>query len=424
MISAKGYVQALGFSTLHVSFTPAHEAYSPLPQVINAPDPYADFELVMLYQLVNGEESTAALPSSLSTAALDVVQWLLDNSTNGTLTVDTAASNSAASIAFSDNEYGIVLGTCRQDSANHVLPEKLTLTVGDDTLELWLLGSALEAQYTPRVYRVVPIIPTTDDMVVSSKAGLQSLASSYLANPYPAISTLMAAAPATGVVPLSTIWHNKDIESETLDLTFTMLVYGPGSPLVDEQRDALRNFLLDGSAYTASIWQDVFPGIFNISKFIVIPAYDQVIDGVIPTRWTAVTNPSVVLDKFKDDRLSLDDSWIAANYAFFPTTYQSIPTLVVPDMDNGSDRLSLTDFFDDYIVASTEDPSFITMSPATRNMVSLLGNTLALASGDSTTPVTGVTEEFVGGLRFQTFTVSDCQFLVATKATYDALTGS
>lgn len=420
-LNIKGYVQALGLSGKHLLFTDVHRTYSPSPVLYNAGSTYSDFELVVLHQLAFSELNDDPIESSLLDQLYTVIQWLLDESIDGALTADTTANNTTVGIVFNTETVTVTLGPATDDSASRTLPEWVNVVIGDNTFKFWLLDTALETQYNTRQYRIANPITDKDNFYTSSKSGLLSLMASYLNSPYTALSAATASSPTTRVIDHTEQWVEQANTSNTVDVRFLLAVYGPGNAPSEEIREALRDYLLDGSAYESGAWESVFPGIFKVSSFSIIPAFDDIVVGSIPQYYNSIVDVNDYYSKLEDAAFNYTANWVNDNTQMLPTVYQSLLCMVIPDESNDLAKRDFQQFFPDYILASSLDPDYIRMSTNTRKLVDYLMETLPLTEGTTTVIPTGVTEELINGLRWYRFTVGEAQIKILTKASLDTI---
>lgn len=425
MFNVQGYVQAYDLSGKHVRFTDVHRTYSPSPLIYNAGTGYAtDFELVVLQQLKLNAIDTGSIDSALLTQTYDIIQWLFDQSVDGQLTTDTIASNAAIDIAFPAAEITINLGTLTSDTGNRILPEWVEIQIGDNLFKFWLLDTALENQYNIRQFRFADPITNKDSFYTSNKSGLQALMAAYVANPYGALTSTLAESPTTKIVPHVETWNEQSNPTNTIDVQFIVAVYGPRDPTSEELREAVRDYLLADSAHESGEWETVFPGIFSVSSFAVIPAWNNIVDGSIPQYYNPIVDISDYLPVLADAKFGYTAGWVEANLEALPTVYQSLLCLVIPDESNDLAKRKFAGFFNDYILAVKTvgvPTDYYRMNDTTKRLVDMLTAVLPIAEGITTEVPVGVTEEFANGLRWWRFTVGESQIRILSKASFESI---
>lgn len=412
-----GLVNALDFSSVHCNFNRTQLTYSPNPEVINATGE-DDYEVHLLYKLDSGVVTTTNLTAANKTYLMSVMKWLFDKSTDGTLTTNVEASNAALAIAFGTNDTSVVCKATRSDSNNVILPESVVINHFGDIITIWLYPPALETQYNYRQYLVAKPIVDINDFVTSNRNTLNAFLQPYLDNPYVAINAVINTRPSSQLTSYTSLWKNKDNPTETLDVDFSIAVYGPGAIDAVEVRTALKDFLLANSAHDALVWERVFPELFSISTYTLIPAYDNAVDGSIPTYYTSIATPSTYSKMFAHPDLGFDVDEVDALIDILPTVYQSISCAVMSDISNAPEASTLRYFYNDYILKSNLSPDFIRMTSTTRTFVNKLLDALPVAEGGVLTTPAGIEEEVINGVRFISFTVADCHIRMLPKSEF------
>jgi len=425
MFDLRGYIQAIDWSGKHVRFTDTHRTYSPNPIIYNAGDAYAtDFEIVVLHQLRLNALNDDPVDPTVMTQVYDIIQWMFDESSDGQLTTDLTTSESAIGIAFNDPGIRISLGTLTSDTASRILPEWVEIQIGEDLFKFWMLDVALETQYNIRQFKFADPIVNKESFYTSSKSGLESLLSAYNDNPYQALSAVLSTSPTSKVVKHVETWNAQSDSTNTLDIHFTIAVYGPRDPTAEELRQGVRAYLLSGSAYQSGQWETVFPGVFSVSSFDLIPTYNDKVDGTIPQYYNPIVNLMHYDGVLADPKFGYSVGWVGQHRTTLPTVYQSILCMVIPNESNDPAKLSFREFFPDYILAvdtGRQFTDYYRMNETTRRLVDMLNSVLPLAEGLTGTFPTGVTEENANGLRWYRFTVGESQIRILSKASFESI---
>lgn len=418
-----GLVNAIGLSEVHCNFTRKHLTYGPAPEIVNNAGS-DDFEIHLVHTLSEGVATNSPLSAALRVYTLSVVQWLFDESIGGKITANTEATNAQIAIAFNTNDTLVVAGPIRTDASNRNLPESIEITHFGDIVKLWLYPQALDEQYDIRQYVVAKPIPDINSFVTSNKSVLTTFIAPYVENPYNAVNLIIGNNPATRLTQYTSLWQNKDNKSETMEVSFSIAVYGPGDIDSIEVRTALKDYLLLNSTHTALIWENVFPELFNISTFTILPAYDMVVDGNVPEWFTPIVTPGNYKAMFTSDLMAFDAARVNLNMDVLPTVYQSMACLVMPDNANSPEAGTLRYFYGDYILKDNLSREFILMDSTTRAFVNKLLDALPVAHGNNTVMPNGITEEYVLGVKYIAFTVADCHIRVVPRAEFTNIKNS
>jgi hypothetical protein len=420
MIQTYGMVTALGYSNTHCGFTRKQLTHGPVPETINAIGD-DDYEVHLIYKLDNGNITTAPILPPLKTLLMAVTQWVFDQSKDGLITVNKPDTNAALAIAFNTNDNTITCGDIRVDSNNRLMPEWISIDSFGDNVKVWLYPPAMDEQYEHRQYIVASPITNVNLFVTANLTTLKSLLVPYLDRPFDGLNSILETSPSTHITEYTTLWKNKDNPAETYDIPFTVAVYGPGEVDAVEVRSALKEFLLANSTHDALTWEKVFPELFSISTYTLIPTFDTAIAGSIPTYYNPTITASVYRAMFESTDLAFEQVAVLASMDMMPTVYQSMTCAVMPIAGNSPEAASLRNFYGDYILASNLSPDFIRMRAVTRTFVNKLIPALMVADGTLMQLPAGISEEIVNGIRFISFTVADCHIRILPKTGFVTL---
>ena len=293
-----------------------------------------------------------------------------------------------------------------------------------NTVRTWFADSAFSRQYENYEIIVIPPIENLDDFF----------------KPVDAVKVALAERTPTRTMELIDLAKNK--HPETLirgdeftytpssnpeyrpRVSFMTIHYGVAGDSNDLTKNAIKDYLVNNSNYTAQQWSTIFPDIFKTTEFIVLPRWDLV---AIPnkTNQTGLNSPMVNPTELSN-----------LLYAFYPNierahidqyvritthTYMSVSSAIFGGTDNRDDKFTITDYYPDYVCVGTNSPDFNRMSRKTQEWALMINQLLMIAENPdkySTLP-NRIKKLKRGNITYITQVMDNILYMVAVKATYN-----
>lgn len=239
----------------------------------------------------------------------------------------------------------------------------------ENTHKVWISLEAFKNQYTD--YEIV-VVPPFDDLDSFFNPG------SIVENRVKAITPtqMMERADVAKAGNPDTRTRTDPYEyrdpvnlSRRFDVYWTVVIYGPAGDDPDVIREALVTYILAHSTHSRDEWAVIFPDIFKRTEFIFAPFWDQyaseqrVFDHGIYSPIVKQAKPVVFLTQYAYG-YSEDHVKEMAQVMSFP--YRSLQMAVIGHIENRDGKMSVTDYFSDFISVGTESTDFGRMSITTQ----------------------------------------------------------
>lgn len=433
IITTSGFVKRLDFSEKFCNFSRYHHTFGKNSVTYNADvATYSDFEIVALHRKNEvGDTVNSAIDSSHLSDLFNIFQWLFNEANGGVLTANEEVVNNELASRFGSASVELEVDTMITDVSGNILPNKLTIryTVDDDIFlyEFWLNSSNIDNEYTQ--YDVV-ILPPVDevDYLVDDKATVLALINSRTINDYnTSINNIAKESPYTAVVSLQTQWVNRNNPTETLQINFTCVCFGPVEDNTSLLRIALRDYVEANTQFADTVWEVVLPEIFTATTFLMVPSWDKVSNGVGESSiYNPILSTKQISDVFKNSFTGYDTTHVDENFEVLPCMWQSLSIGVCGAPKNEDEYKSISFSLDDYILTDPNGNDFIRLNPTTRDFILKLNNTLPYAQSYTVNdPLPGTVEaEVIDGFNFLVFTSYNIKCKIMSKADYLTLIGA
>lgn len=284
----------------------------------------------------------------------------------------------------------------------------------------WISNAAFEAGYS--ISTIISVVPPIDYTTILSasltdnQSNVFSVATKSSNLNYATINAQIDAVNASGYLTYLVTLH--DTSGATLSIPFNLLYKG-SEPTTLQISDAIQAAVLASGVGTQADWEARTPELFVVSRFFLIPMWDETIvraGGTIA--YQSLTNILTASAKITalfpsseyKNQLNLIDLMLSS--------YNRMFVVSVPDINNPTGSQTLAAQYPDYQCYGSTDSNFALMTTATQQFVNDLSDTLAVASG-KTAPTTQrlVTSS---GLEYYAFSEGSSEYLVMTMASYTA----
>lgn len=294
-------------------------------------------------------------------------------------------------------------------------------------ITIWFVNSNFETQYDEYEINVAPPASTLDDLyttpnninslIVANTTGTATLT---------AIDTLENGDPSTHQELFDVTWYDPNGSTSQYETPWIVVGYGPMANNPSYIKDAIRDYIIAAingatTAYTQPQWEEVYPSLFELMEFYLIPYWDQVAVAELAPN-SAIYSPILVDVTTKDDRGTtfspgLTPAQVAAGSALVPAIYKSILMISVGNPNNTGGVVLLNSLYGDYAVISTTDNDFDRLDPDTKDFIVKLNEALNIAeSATASSPVSaGYTRVTRNSRLYISFSVGGVDFFVLLK---------
>ena len=303
---------------------------------------------------------------------------------------------------------------------------KFAITIGNDVVDVTVYFSeaVMALNYKPYEIRLIPPIPNILDLDTTSVDVLNILTTYGVEDQINAQENARGDDPSTKVVPLKLKWVDLN-NNNIVYLTWVLVVYGQEGLRIENQLEAIRNYLVTNSTIDISVWIQHFPELALTTVVTIIPIWDN---PALP----AVTGPAYVYSPTTtalsltnlysklitpNTPLGLED-WIEYNVI----GYKSISFIAVGlSLTNSPIRFS--DLYPDYSIIPINDLNINRLQARTRDAIIAIEEGLRYAEQANTVGI--INPNYVkvddGGILYVTYTVDNVVHRIVTRESYSAL---
>lgn len=317
-------------------------------------------------------------------------------------------------------------------ASNKNMPDyiRMTTVAGNHAVQIWFADAAIKAQYDTYEVNVLP--PVRDvKMLNNHLSAVQTAIMTYgYAELRKQVEAIIGEDPPTYDSTYTLTWKDPTGSGSTLEITWTVVGYGPMS--IDEEsiKDAIKQYLTD---YAPEIdWSKIFPSLYSSSEFTIVPLWEQlspvtedidlgtyspftlvndlktIVTPRLPVGYSAATNISTHLNNYLQ---------------VFGFIWRSMTLAAVGSPSNLASNRKLESIVPDMLNVPTTNGDWGRMTPETADFVEKLTTCLELARNFGPTSVapSGYTKRISGGRIFLTFNHGDYKIMVLTRFGYGTL---
>ena len=288
------------------------------------------------------------------------------------------------------------------------------------SIKIWLADSSFQSQYDGYEIKIIPPLENVDDFFQFFNTVVTELNQISMTSLNKKLEETRGMYPETYTRFLNYSFINNLMLTQSIDTTWTILIYGKAGDNTDAIKDALINYVLTHSKHSLEEWEVIMPDLFKRTEFVIIPRWDLI---SIPN----VTNLTALYGNIVNLANSItlankvcsyySSSHVANNVFMMPNDYKAINLLVVNGENNASNKKSLVDLYPDYIPVSTGSLEFNRMSEKTKEWALELSNMLIAA--ESMTRYSNLNYKYRKVIRnnvlYLSITVDNVNYLVVAK---------
>lgn len=317
------------------------------------------------------------------------------------------------------------------ETSNKNMPDYLRFTSANGhAVQIWFADSAIKAQYDTYEVNVLP--PVRDVKMLNNhlSAVQTAVMTNSLADIRRQAEAIIGEDPPTYDTTYSITWKDPTGTGATLELTWTVIGYGPLSIEEESIKDAIKQYLTDRAPEID--WPKIFPSLYSASEFTLIPLWEQ-ISPVTEDTDLGTYSPFSMVNKLKEivtPRLPVGYS-AATNISthlnnylqIFGFIWRSMSITAVGSPSNLSSNRKLESIVPDMLNVPTTNGDYGRMSPETAEFVEKLTYCLEIARNFGPTSVApaGLMKRISGGRIYLTFNHGDFKIMVLTRFGYNTL---
>lgn len=288
-------------------------------------------------------------------------------------------------------------------------------------VKIWLSDAAFREQYDDYEIVVVPFVNDLDDFFDTySQVNILVNDAKNPNNIVSRFETAKGEHPSTIQKVLTYNWHDDLVPPNLIPTPWGVLIYGIAGDNLDAIREELREYILDHSSHTEEEWGEIFPGIFRVNEFLLIPMWHRY---SIPnaTLLQGIYSPVVQLNR--DKTLlnticpNLDMEWIEDHAESFVYPYKSVAIYSIPSNFNNEDLHILQAAIPNWAHISTDTYDFSRMNIQAQEWANKMEN--AIITAESITAVStvpsGYSRVYRNNIMFVALEINERTYLVCAK---------
>jgi len=286
--------------------------------------------------------------------------------------------------------------------------------------KIWFSDTSFQEQYDGFEIVIIPPFDNLDNFFNPAsmiRTALNAITPSDWMN---RIQTAKDIYPETVIRSEMYTYYDSLNPSNTIQTTWSFLIYGAAGNNIDAISDALIDYILTHSTHTRAQWEQIIPDIFKHTEFIIAPQWHEY---GIPNRtleagiYSPITNIQKALSSIGKIVPEYPTPHINANVSVVANPYKSISLLVVGSPNNRNNKFGIKDIFPDYIAVQSTSSDFTRMTQSTQDWTTLLERMLIIAETMTsfTTLARGYSKVTREGVLFLTARYENINYLVASK---------
>lgn len=251
---------------------------------------------------------------------------------------------------------------------------------------LWFSDKAFRTQYP--LYEIVVVPPIADIMRLNDTPAtvLEAISGVTLEFTINRVNEITKDYKSTALHVYNTVWHDPAGSKQTMDVKWTLVIYGQGGIDQDSIKDAIREYL---AAHGAGVdWPKIFPDLFSENEFLIMPYWGEIStlpEDIDDGLYSSITGLKVVANQ--NSRLlpmsyktgASKQTHIDTNFELVATTYRGINLGVVSNPNNKENILKFSQLFPDYMSVPTDKNDFARMRDKTQKFIIKLLEVLEIA---------------------------------------------
>lgn len=288
-------------------------------------------------------------------------------------------------------------------------------------VKIWLNDEDFRLTYDDYEIVIVPMVSNLDDFFDTYSHVLTLVnAAKEPNNIVTRLNNAKGDFPCTIEKVLTYNWHDDLVPANTIPTPWGVIIYGLAGDNLDAIREELRDYILNHSSHTEEEWGAIFPGIFRVSEFMLIPMWHRY---AIPnaTLVQGIYSPVVSLNRDKTilQQVSptMNETYILNKAESFVFQYKSIAVYALPSQYNDNGLQKLQAAVPDFASIPTNSLDFSRLNLNAQEWLEKIANAIIVA--ESMTEISsipsGMARVHRSGVMFVATEINEKTYLIASK---------
>lgn len=214
------------------------------------------------------------------------------------------------------------------------------------------------------------------------------------------------------------MFHTKYVinNERSIEIVFGITYAGAKVPTSLECRAAVKDFLIQQTSIAESELQPIFPELFIVARYYILPLWDRYTDLVDRKVYPSINHVKSMFDIVNKLFPDYEDDYLTEHLEILTNAQNKMMSMSMPDKLNEEGHFSLLGEYDTYQDYSTQSTGWKYMPAKTQDFAGKLIRCMAVASGDSASSEFDKATE--GNLVFLIFLTEAAEFYLLTKDSY------
>ena len=437
MATIRGFISMLGFADNRPNYVAQFGEFSTVVSTYSrdiqffSKDTLPGVTFSALYSVDNS--SPWQITSTVGEQILTVGKWVYDQYNANLIPRNTSK---AAFIAALTDQFpslsNFVVGTLLAGpTSTKNMPDYVRFDIGQvHSVQVWFADSAIKAQYDFFEIQVIPPVSDINQLNNASSVVQTAIVNRKYADIRRLAEAIIGEDPPTFDTTYDLTWKDPTGSGATLELSWSIIGYGPLSADEEYIKDAIKLYLTNVAPNVD--WSKIFPSLYASNEFVIVPLWlntspaTENVDGGSYSpimKWndlkTAIT-PRVPVGYAAQTNLNTHLN----NYLeVLSSVWRSMPLLAVGSPSNLATTRQLSKIIPDYLTVPTTNADWGRISPNTASFIEKLNFGLEEARRFSPTSVapSGYFKRISGGRIYLSFNHGDYKIMILTRFSYSTL---
>ena len=301
---------------------------------------------------------------------------------------------------------------------------------GGHAVQIWFSDAAIKAQYDTFEVNVLP--PVADVKMLNNhlSAVQTAVMTRSLGQVRRLAEALIGEDPPTYDTTYDLTWKDPTGSGSVLELTWTVIGYGPLSTEEEAIKDAIKQYLTDNAPEID--WSKIFPSLYSSSEFVIVPMWEQTSPTTVDTDLGSYSPFTLVNDIKGIVTPRVPVGYSAAvnisthlnNYLMiFAVQWRSMMLAAVGSPSNLATHRKIEAIVPDMLNVPTTNGDWGRISPETASFIEKLtyGLELARSFGPTSVAPNGYLKRISGGRIYLTFNHGEYKIMILTRFGYNTL---
>lgn len=252
------------------------------------------------------------------------------------------------------------------------LPEYVTFTStvdGGMNVKVWLSDRAFCDQYSDFSITIIPPLSNLNDFFIPFEETSLLLDQENVTSLIERVQSAKNSNPDSVIKVLEFKFVNRYNKNITRKTSWGILVYGKEGDYIDTIKDAIVEYLLANSGYTADLWEAIFPEIFQRTEFIIVPRWDKLAthnlteDSSLYSQVISTQDIAIFTENFLE---FYGKPFVATNTYIVNFPFRVLGGTITNGVKNTDGKTNFNILFPDYMPIPTTSPDFGRMKLATQ----------------------------------------------------------